>query len=116
MIRTNDGNRLIGFVGLFEIQWHHGDCWVGIGIGEKEDWGRGYGTEAMCLILRFAFEELNLHRVTLGVFGYNPRAIRSYEKAGYQLEGTERQVLHRDGQRADMYIMGILREEWEKLQ
>jgi RimJ/RimL family protein N-acetyltransferase len=64
------------------------------------------------LIERYAFEELNLHRLSLGVFAYNPRARRAYEKAGFVVEGRERGAILRDGQRADVIIMGILREEW----
>jgi RimJ/RimL family protein N-acetyltransferase len=115
-IRTLEGDLLIGFIGLFGIQWSHGDTWVGIGIGEREYWGKGYGTDAMHVILRYAFLELNLHRVSLGVFGYNKRAIRSYEKAGFKLEGCLRGSLHRDGRRWDMFNMGILRKEWDQLQ
>ena len=115
-IRTLEDDKLIGFVGLFGVAWIHGDAWVGIGIGERDAWGKGYGTDAMRLILKFAFTELNLHRVTLGVFAYNTRAIRSYEKAGFILEGTEREALHRDGSHADGLYMGILREDWKKMQ
>src|SRR5512138_3388633 len=63
-IRTLDDNRLIGTVGLDGIIWQHGDCYVGIGIGERDFWGKGYGSDAMDEILRYAFEELNLHRVS----------------------------------------------------
>jgi RimJ/RimL family protein N-acetyltransferase len=115
-VRTLEDERLIGFVGLLGIQWIHGDAWVGIGIGERDDWGKGYGTDAMGLILRFAFTELNLQRVTLGVFSYNQRAIRSYEKAGFTEEGHDRESLHRDGQRAGAIYMGVLRSEWENMQ
>jgi RimJ/RimL family protein N-acetyltransferase len=85
-------------------------------VGEREYWGRGYGTEAMRLVLQFAFQELNLHRVSLGVFAYNERAIRSYEKAGFRIEGRLRQGIHRVNQRWDEVVMGILRSEWETAQ
>ncbi len=87
---------------------------MGIGIGERDYWGRGYGTDAMQVLLRYAFDELNLHRVSLGVFEYNTRAIRAYEKAGFVVEGRGPQELHRDGRRWDMIFMGILREEWQR--
>lgn len=111
-IRTLDNDRLIGFIGLSDIHWGHGEAWVGIGIGERACWGKGYGTDAMQVLLRYAFTELNLYRISLGVFEYNQRAFRSYEKAGFVLEGQEREFLHRDGRRANALIMGILRPEW----
>jgi RimJ/RimL family protein N-acetyltransferase len=111
-IRTLENDHLIGFVDLMDINWNHGDCWVGIGLGASDYWGKGYGTDAMKVILNYAFSELNLHRVTLGVFSYNKRAIRSYEKAGFNFEGIERSAIQRDGSRSDVIIMGILRDEW----
>jgi RimJ/RimL family protein N-acetyltransferase len=103
----------IGFVGLDAINWVSGDSWVGIGIGERDYWGKGYGTDAMQVVLRYAFCQLNLHRVSLSVFDYNPRAIRSYEKAGFVREGVEPQFLEREGKRWDVILMGILRSEWK---
>jgi RimJ/RimL family protein N-acetyltransferase len=116
LIRALADDHLIGLIELDGIRWTHGDCWVGIGLGEREYWGKGYGTDAMRVILRYAFDELNLHRVSLSVFGYNTRAIRSYEKAGFVIEGCARQFLQRDGRRWDIIFMGILREEWESRQ
>jgi RimJ/RimL family protein N-acetyltransferase len=114
LIQTLADDRLIGFVGLDGILWNHGDSFVGIGLGEREYWGKGYGTDAMRLMLRYAFNELNLQRVSLTVFEYNPRAIRSYEKAGFVLEGRVRLSMKREGRRWDLIYMGILRDEWEK--
>ena len=114
LIRTLEEERTIGLIGLDGIRWTHGDAWIGIGLGEREYWGKGYGTDAMRILLRYAFEELNLHRLSLCVFEYNPRAIRSYEKVGFIVEGRARKFLNRDGQRYDMLYMGILREEWER--
>lgn len=113
-LRILEDDQLIGFTGLSGIQWQHGSAWAEIGIGERKAWGKGYGTDAMRVLLRYGFTELNLHRVSLGVFAYNPRAIRSYEKVGFHLEGHEREVLHRDGSYTDVLLMGILREEWER--
>jgi RimJ/RimL family protein N-acetyltransferase len=106
----------IGFIELSGYNWHSGNAWLGIGIGERDNWGKGYGTEAMNLLLKLVFLEWNLHRVSLSVLGYNARAIRSYEKAGFKSEGALRGFIQREGQRWDMYMMGILRQDWEKLQ
>jgi RimJ/RimL family protein N-acetyltransferase len=113
LIRTLEGDDVIGFIDLDGVKWHHGDAFVGIGIGEREYWSKGYGADAMNVMLRFAFDELNLHRVSLNVFEYNQRAIRSYQKVGFVIEGRERQFLRRAGRRWDMIFMGILRAEWE---
>jgi RimJ/RimL family protein N-acetyltransferase len=113
-IRVLEDDCLIGMIGLEGILWNHGEAFVGVGLGERVYWGKGYGTDAMRVILRYAFTELNLHRVSLDVFEYNPRAIRSYEKAGFQYEGRMRGMLHRDGKRWDLIFMGILRDEWER--
>lgn len=111
-VRTNEDDRIIGDIELDGIRWRHSDAFLGIAIGEREFWGKGYGTDAMRVLLRYAFTEANLRRVTLNVFEYNPRAIRSYEKVGFVHEGRERGVIERGGRRWDVLYMGILREEW----
>lgn len=113
LIRTLADDRLIGSVGLGGDNIKtHADAFVGIGIGEPEFWGKGYGTDAMNLILRYAFMELNLQRVSLDVFEYNPCGVRSYEKAGFRVEGRARGAILREGRRFDVIYMGILRSEW----
>ncbi len=112
MIRSLEDDRIIGEIGLEGVEWNHGDAFVGISVGEREYWDKGYGTDAMRVLLDYAFKELNLHRVSLTVFEYNPRAMRSYQKAGFVMEGRERSVIRRDGKRYDLLFMGILREEW----
>lgn len=113
MIRTLAEGRLVGFIGLWLTAERNRDGWVGIGIGDRADWGQGYGTDAMRVLLGYAFRELDLSRVTLGTFAYNRRAIRSYEKNGFRVEGQLRQSLHRGGRRYDEVVMGVLRREWE---
>lgn len=114
MIRSLDGEQPIGFVALFDLYWNHGDALIGIGLGDREYWSKGYGTDAMQTLLRYAFTEMNLRRLTLLVFDYNLRAIRSYEKSGFVNEGTVRSVMQREGRRWDWHFMGILKEEWER--
>jgi RimJ/RimL family protein N-acetyltransferase len=79
------------------------------------DWNKGFGTEAMKLILRYAFDLLNLNRISLTVFEYNARAILSYEKAGFRVEGQHRKWVNRDGKRWDLISMGILQSEWREV-
>ena len=104
---------LIGIVGLDGIEWTNQVAWLTIGIGDRANWGKGYGYEAMHLVLNYAFQEPNHYRIQLTVFAYNERAIALYEKLGFQREGVHREYLHRDGERHDMYLYGILRVEWE---
>jgi RimJ/RimL family protein N-acetyltransferase len=115
LIRTLQDEKKIGLIGLDGIRWVHGDAWVGIGLGELSHWGQGYGTDAMRVVQRYAFEVFNLHRLSLSVFEYNQRAIRSYEKAGFTVEGSARKFLNREGRRFDLIFMGILRDEWVNL-
>ena len=111
-IRTLADDKLIGGVSLWVNSWTHADTWVGISIGEREYWGKGYGTDAMRLIVQYGFIELNLRRVSLGLHAYNERALKSYEKIGFKMEGRMRDEGLRDGVRFDSLWMGILREEW----
>lgn len=113
-IRHIGEKRLLGYAQLDGILWTHQNCWLGLGLGDRQDWGKGYGRQAMELILKFAFDELNLHRIQLTVFSYNKRAISLYEGLGFTREGTYREFLQRDGQRYDMILFGLLRDEWEK--
>ena len=114
-VRALKDDRLIGFFSIW-VDLIHSEAWVGIGIGERDFWGRGYGTDMMRLCLRYAFSELGIQRVSLGLHEYNARALRSYEKSGFKLEGRTRQDGLRDGSRTDTLWMGILREEWLALQ
>jgi len=114
-IRTLDGDNLIGFVAFDNINWTDRDSFIAIGIGEPDYWGKGYGSDAMRIMLRYGFNELNLHRVSLTVYAYNLRGIRSYEKCGFKHEGCIRDFVLRDRLRSDMLHMGILRREWDAL-
>ncbi|MGI8929018.1 MAG: GNAT family N-acetyltransferase [Candidatus Limnocylindrales bacterium] len=111
MCRLED-DRPIGTIGLFSVDTVNGNAGIGIGIGEKSLWGKGYGTDAMFALLDFGFGQLRLERMWLEVCDYNARARRSYEKCGFVLEGTERHAIFKRGQYHDVYLMSILRDEW----
>ncbi len=114
-VETKDGVYL-GGIGLHRISWENRNAEVGIVIGKKEYWNKGYGTDAMMTILDFAFNRMNLHRVYLRVFSFNERGIRSYEKCGFRKEGILRKDLYAHGKYHDTIIMGILKDEFEKMQ
>ncbi len=112
-IQTGSEWILGGNAGFFNLEWTNRSAELGIFIGDKSRWDQGYGTEAVRVMLRHAFNTLNLHRIYLRVFASNARARRSYEKAGFILEGTLRQAVFRHGTYVDMHIMSILRAEWQ---
>ena len=76
--------------------------------------GRGLGTEATRLLCGYGFEKLGLHRISLDVYAFNPRARRAYEKAGFVVEGVRREALRWDGHWVDAVVMSVLAGEWER--
>lgn len=113
LIVVRAGDRPIGTCGLMRIDWVARHAGFGIGIGEPREWGKGYGSEATRLITDYAFATLNLNRVWLDVHADHPAARRAYEKAGFRVEGTQRQAAFRDGRYIDMLLMSVLRSEWD---
>ncbi len=113
-IEASEGKdwRLIGNCGFFNIEWTHRAAELGIMIGDKTFWNKGYGTETMELLLQHGFESLNLHRIYLRVYSTNARAKRAYEKAGFVLEGTQREAVYRNGKYGDVHFMSVLHPEW----
>jgi len=108
-----DNGQAIGTISLFRLDHVNGSAGVGISIGEKSLWGRGYGTDAMFALLDFGFGQLRLERIWLEVYDFNTRAQRSYEKAGFVVEGTQRHANYRLGHHQDVLLMAILRDEWQ---
>lgn len=104
--------RPIGTIGLPGINHAHRTAELGVGIGEHDCWGKGYGTEATRLILDYAFTVLGLHNVMLRVFSYNERAIRSYLRVGFKEIGRRRQAQRVGGQAHDVVYMDLLATEF----
>jgi len=110
-----DSGELIGEIALNHIDQRSGTADFTIAIGNKAYWGRGYGTDAIRSLMRYAFQQLNLHRVTLHVHAFNERAIRAYERCGFKREGRLRQAQYMDGGYSDVLVMGLLREDFEAI-
>jgi RimJ/RimL family protein N-acetyltransferase len=102
----------VGNVKLAGIHPLHRRADMGIMLGDKRRWGRGYGREAVALILAYGFERLNLNKIYLGVDVDNVGAVKVYEALGFKIEGTQRQHLFRDGAYRDQHVMGLLCEEY----
>ena len=115
-IEIQDGEewRIIGNCAYFKIEQINRVGEVGIMIGEKTEWNKGYGTEAMQLLLKHGFETLNLNRVYLRVYATNARAIRAYEKFGFIIEGQQREAHYLEGKYIDVVMMSVLRSEWRE--
>ncbi len=111
-VETPDGWILVGNTSFNEVDWQHRAAEVGIFIGDKRFWGKGYGTEALRLMLRYGFNDLNLHRIYLYVFAENQRGIHSYNKVGFITEGTLRDAVYKNGRYQDVLVMSVLQPEW----
>ena len=111
-VRRLDDDHAIGSVSLRDVDRENGSAEVSIFIGERDLLGHGYGTDAMRCMLDFAFGELRLERVELGVFDYNTRAMRSYEKVGFRTDAILRHARFHHGAHHDIHVMSMLRDEW----
>ncbi len=114
-IETLAEGRHIGSTGLHEWKPENRTAVLGIQIGEKEFWSRGYGTDAMLTLLRFGFDEMNLNRVSLIVLAENARGIAAYRKCGFVEEGRLRQEWYQRGAYHDLLVMGVLADEFRAL-
>jgi RimJ/RimL family protein N-acetyltransferase len=101
---------------VIRVDWKNRVGNVGIVIGEKEHWGKGFGTEALQLLVDYGFGVLNMHRIELETFDFNERAYKSYTKIGFKEEGRKRQAHYIDGRHDDVVFMGFLQEEWRARQ
>jgi RimJ/RimL family protein N-acetyltransferase len=111
-IHERGSDRLIGSCAFSQLDGDNGSAMYHITIGEKDAWGRGYGTEATQLMLDHAFGTLGLHRIGLTVFEFNERATRAYRRCGFVVEGRARESIWRDGRWWDELAMSVLASEW----
>lgn len=108
----NETDKLIGNCGI-TIDWKNRIGICGITIGEKNFHGKGYGTEAMKLLVDYGFKTLNLNRMQLETYEFNTRALKSYKKVGFVEEGLRREAIYINGNYHDCIMLGLLRSEWE---
>lgn len=114
-IETKEGV-LIGSMGIHQINWKDRICTTGALIGEKEYWGRGYGTDAKMVLLDYIFNTLNLHKVCSAVIAYNKRSLHYSLHCGYKLEGRRRKHIFKRGRYWDLIELGLFKKDWlEKL-
>jgi RimJ/RimL family protein N-acetyltransferase len=113
-IRAREDDRLIGKALIEYVDWTNGNGYIRFGIGEPEARGKGYGSQALNMLLRYAFGELNLFRVTAVVPAYNECAIRLVQKFKFVEEVRRRKALHRDGEFWDILGFGLLNAEWRE--
>lgn len=106
-----EGRTMLGVVRLDRVDFTDRRASLAIGLLSSSELGKGQGTEAARRVLGYAFAELKLHRVSLRVLADNERAIRSYQKCGFQIEGRERETVFLDGRWHDDLIMGVLEHE-----
>jgi len=112
-VRLRSDDRLVGFTRIYWIWWTHRSGLVSLGIGDPGDRKQGYGTEALGMLLGYAFDELNLYRLTAVVAEYNQAALRFFENAGFVQEVRRREAVNRDGRRWDLFHLGLLESEWK---
>lgn len=97
----------IGGCGIQEVNWLSRVATVGIMIGDKEYWGKGYGTDAMKVLMDFIFNKMNIRKIRLSTFSFNMRARKSYEKCGFEVEGILKDEIFKDGKYYDEIIMSV---------
>jgi len=106
----------IGMLGFDRLYKDIGTCRIFIGVGRKQYWGQGYGTDAMRVGLRYFFQDVSLRKVQLSVYDFNTRAIASYRKCGYEVEGIRRNIAYVHGEWCDSIEMAITTEQFEVLE
>lgn len=113
-IETIADGHYIGGCGINALDWKNRVAEIGIFIGDKAYWNQGYGTDALKVLLRFVFYQLNLHKISLQVLSFNERAQKVYKRLGFIEEGRLRQERYVDGTYYDLLVMGLLKEEFDR--
>jgi RimJ/RimL family protein N-acetyltransferase len=107
-----EDDRPVGSLDLHAVDLRNGNASLGIAIGDPDDTGQGYGSDALRTLVAFGFDQLRLERIALDVYDFNDGARRMYERVGFRHEGTARRALYSQGAFHDVHRMSILRDEW----
>ena len=105
----------IGNIGIHKISWKDRTAEIGITIGDKNYWGKGYGSEAIFILIKYSFSTLNLRKLSLSVLGNNPRAINCYKKCGFRFEGRLKNQIFKGGKYIDQIIMSVFKKNLNRL-
>ncbi len=112
-IEDLETNKYIGGCGINNINWVSRVATIGIFIGDKDFLSKGYGYDAMNVLIDFIFSEMNMNKISLNAFSFNERAINCYKKCGFIVEGVLRNEIYREGKYYDNIYMGLMKEEWK---
>lgn len=113
-IYVKEPHKFIGYCMAAYIDRYHRKCRFGMTIGDRSEWGKGFGREVVEAVARFLFTHLDLNRIQSEIYDFNERSIRLFESAGFRREGVCRQAVLKRGRFADEYVYGLLREDWER--
>jgi RimJ/RimL family protein N-acetyltransferase len=113
IVDVKTGNH-VGNIRLGPISWIHRSSYLGILIGEKSFWGKGIATEAIQLVADYAFNRLNLHKISAGLNASNKSSLRAFEKNNFSVEGQRKEELFVDGKYHDVLIMGLIEKDFKK--
>lgn len=112
-IIIKDGNQHIGNIKLGPINWVHRHGDIGIIIGEKEQWGKGYATEAISLVVKYAFDNLNLHKITAGCTELNLGSMKAFQKNGFEIEGVRKKQFSWKGRYINGILFGLINNDYK---
>lgn len=112
-IEDLETGKYIGGCSINECDVKNRTCTIGIMIGDKDYWSKGYGSDALKVLIKFIFEEVNMNKIKLKVFSFNTRAIACYKKVGFKEEGILKKELYRNGKYHDEILMAIFKNEIE---
>lgn len=111
-ICRNEDKEPVGQTALLRIDWIGRAAIFYIGIADKKNWSVGFGSEATQLLIKYAFDTLNLNRIQLHVAIENEAAVKVYKRTGFKIEGTLREAMYHEGKFCDFYVMGIIRSDY----